>query len=111
MRYVVFLLAGCLLGQPKPAPPEVDAALRERAGKFFQAHVDGKFRQADAYVAEDAKDAFFEQDKPRYRKIEGMTIDYNDEFTKAVVNTKVEMERKAARMGGMLVQPTITYYS
>jgi hypothetical protein len=68
-------LFGMLLAQGQvdlfqKAPPEVDEALRARVTKFYQAHVDGKYRLADEVVAEDSKDAFFEARKPRYRKFE-----------------------------------------
>lgn len=45
----------------RPAEP----ALRARISGFYQAHVDGKFRQADLFVAPESKDAFFEADKQR----------------------------------------------
>ncbi|MCE5306667.1 MAG: hypothetical protein LLG20_03400 [Acidobacteriales bacterium] len=67
------------------APPEIDQALRERVTAFLQAHVDGKFRLADQYVAEDSKDAFFEAHKRRYRDFEIAKITYSNEYTKAVV--------------------------
>ncbi|MBM3775494.1 MAG: hypothetical protein FJW37_10065, partial [Acidobacteria bacterium] len=38
------------------APPEIDRALRERAARFYQAHVDGQFRKAEALIVEDSKD-------------------------------------------------------
>ena len=38
---------------------EMDEALRARIHKFYQAHVDAKYRIADQVVAEDSKDLFF----------------------------------------------------
>jgi hypothetical protein len=67
------------------APPHVDEALRARIRKFYQAHVDGKFRLADEVVAEDSKDAFFAAEKPRYRDFEIVKIAYSDNFTEAAV--------------------------
>ena len=40
-------------------PPEVDQALRARISEFYQDHVDGKFRQAEALVAAETKDSFY----------------------------------------------------
>ncbi len=78
------LLAGQEAGDLfRKAPPEVDAALRGRINKFFQAHVDGKFRQAEALVAEDTKDFFYNSNKPRYLSFEIKSIDYSDNFTRA----------------------------
>ena len=74
------------------APPVVDAALRARVAKFYQAHVDGKFRVADQVVAEDSKDAFFAADKNRYRGFEITKISYTDEYTKARVVTTCDSD-------------------
>ncbi|MBK9166837.1 MAG: hypothetical protein IPM24_05160 [Bryobacterales bacterium] len=75
----------------RQAPPAVDAALRERIAGFYQAHVDGKFRDADQYVAEDTKDFFFERSKPRYLSFEIQRIDYtNEQFTAATATMLVE---------------------
>ena len=74
------------------APPAVDEALRARVAKFYQAHVDGKFRAADQMVAEDSKDAFFAADKTRYRGFEIAKIAYSDQFTRARVVTACDSE-------------------
>ncbi len=74
------------------APPHLDSALRERVKKFYQAHVDGKFRLADQYVAEDSKDAFFEAEKIRYKSFELIRIAYSEKFTRAAVTVTCETE-------------------
>lgn len=74
------------------APPAVDEALRERAAKFYQAHVDGKFRVADRFVAEDSKDAFYEAEKRRCRSFKIASIAYQDEFTKASLVIECDTE-------------------
>jgi hypothetical protein len=71
------------------APPDVDEALRERVGLFYQAHVDAKFRLADTVVHEDSKDAFFVAEKTQYKGFEIVRINYSDNFTKARVVTVV----------------------
>jgi hypothetical protein len=71
---------------PHPAvPPEVDQALRERVAQFYRAMIDGKYRAADKFVAEDSKDAFIAMNKPRLKAFEITRIDYSDDFTKAHV--------------------------
>ena len=72
------------------APPEIDNALRERVTGFYQLHVDGKFRQADEFIAEDSKDIYFESKKVRYRSFEIGRITYKDEFKHAVVALMVD---------------------
>jgi len=64
-------------------PADVDGALRARITEFYQDHVDGKFRQADALVAEDTKDFYFESNKPKYLSFEIQRIDYSEGFTRA----------------------------
>ena len=67
---LVLLLGGIALAQEagnifEKAPPEVDEALRARITRFYQAFIDGKFRLADALVADDSKDVFFAAEKRR----------------------------------------------
>jgi hypothetical protein len=88
-RACLFLcLASCLSAQDpadlfQKAPPAVDEALRARITKFFQLHVDAKFRQAESMVAEDSKDFFYSANKPKYLGFEIKNIIYNEDFTKA----------------------------
>src|SRR5271155_4266324 len=69
------------------APPAMEEALRSRAQAFYQAHVDGKFRKADEYVAEDSKDAFFAAEKMRYKSCEVSSLKFEADFSKATVLT------------------------
>lgn len=64
-------------------PAEVDQALRARITEFFQYHVTGEFRKAEAIVAEDTKDYFYDHNKPRYLSFEIQEIQYSDNFTRA----------------------------
>jgi hypothetical protein len=93
----VLALACAAFGQApsdlfEKAPPPVDEALRARVTKFYQAHVDGKFRVADQVVAEDSKDAFFGADKTRYKACAIAKIAYSDQFTRARVITSCDSE-------------------
>jgi hypothetical protein len=90
------------------APPEVDEALRSRVSKFFQAHVDGKFRLAEEVIAEDSKDFFYNMEKTRYLSFDIVRINYSDDFTKATVVTGNEMEWRSPRIGVMRVKPPLT---
>ncbi len=86
------------------APPAVDEALRGRVHKFYQAHVDGKFRLADQFVAEDSKDAFYEAEKRRCRSFKIAAIKYQDEFTKASVIIECDTEVLIPPKGLMAVR-------
>jgi hypothetical protein len=103
----VFLLACSLFAQTPTnvfdkAPPEVDQALRDRISKFFQAHVDGKTRQAEQYVAEDTKDFFFDANKPHYFEFHIDKITYSDNFTKAKA---IVICKQRIMMPGSLSEP------
>jgi phage-related baseplate assembly protein len=119
----IFLAAASLalcLGQDKPAaapqaapeaapPPEVDKALRERVSLFFQDMVDGKYRQAEQYVAEDTKDTYYNMQKPTYLGFEIAKVTYSDDFTKAHVVAQCQREVVNPAMGRVVMKvPQIT---
>jgi hypothetical protein len=69
------------------APPDVEQALKSRVAKFYQYFVEGKFRLADALVAEESKDVFFAAEKRKYKDFSVGSPKYSDNFTKATVVT------------------------
>lgn len=91
------LMVSGLCAQEQPnlfqsAPPEVDQALRQRVGEFYKLLEEGRFRQTDAYLAEDAKDIYYEQEKKRIRGHEIIRVNWSDNFQKAVVVTVIQTE-------------------
>src|SRR5260370_24131088 len=104
LRTAFFLIPTLLMAQPpaadapKPASPptEVDQALRARAKEFLQFNVEGNYRKAYDMVAEDSKDFYFGMPKPKYLGFELTSIDYTDNFTKAMVKGLV---RRTATFG------------
>lgn len=82
------------------APPDVDEALRARITTFYQAHINGKFRDAFQVVAEEAQDDFIAATKDNYKACEITKINYSDNFTKASVVTacKGEFRWRTERM-------------
>lgn len=98
MRTFVLLavLAGAALAQEKAAdlfnkpPADVDRALRARIAEFFEDHVKGEFRKAEALVAEDTKEFFYDTNKPHYLSFELVSIKYSDDFRKAEALVKCE---------------------
>jgi hypothetical protein len=67
------------------APPEIDQALRDRVKGFYQLHIEGKWRQAEKFVAEESQDIFYQMQKSRYDSCETLKITYRENFTQAVV--------------------------
>jgi hypothetical protein len=92
------------------APPDVDQALRARVSKFFQAHVDGKFRLAEQVIHEDSQDSFYNAEKQRYLSFEIVKIQYTENFTRATVVTQVELDWYNPRIGKMRVKPPVKGY-
>ena len=97
----VLLSVVCLAQEPaelfEKAPPDVDAALRARITKFYEAYVAGKFREAYEMVAEDSKEVFFEAEKSRIQQFTIVSIKYSDNFTKA--SAVVACDRDFGAMG------------
>lgn len=96
VRFSIFVCFAAALAAQDPGdlfhkpPAEVDQALRARVSEFFELHVKGDFRHAEALVAEDTKDYFYNNNKPRYLSFEISSIKYNDDFTRAQVTTMCE---------------------
>lgn len=104
---VFFLFAVGLYGQSgadlfHKAPPAVDAALRARISKFYQLHIEGKYRQAEAMVADDTRDYFYNSGKPKYTGFTINRIDYSDDFTTAKA---VVIVQRIVMMPGLTNEP------
>jgi hypothetical protein len=78
---------------PSPAAAEAEAALRARVGQFYQLQVDKKFRQAEALVADDTKDDYYNGGRPNIKSFEIKDIELLDNNTRArvVVKRKITM--------------------
>jgi hypothetical protein len=77
--------------QTSPAAAEAEKALRERVQQFYQLQQDKKYRQAEAFVADDTKDDYYAAKKPN---IQGFTIDrieLLDGNTRAKVTIKAKV--------------------
>lgn len=61
-----------------PANVEAEKALRGRAEQFYQLEVDGKFRAAEALVADDTKDYYFNNGKPNMLSYKLGNIEFQD---------------------------------
>ena len=89
-KILLALLCAPLLAQN--APSDVDAALRARVDRFFQAHVSGKFRDAIPVVADESADWFIGSGKESYKSCETTKVEYSENFTKALVTETCQGE-------------------
>jgi hypothetical protein len=71
-------------------PADVDQALRARITEFYDLHVKGEFRKAEAWVAEDAKDIYYNSNKTKFLSFEIGHIEYSAEFTRATATVLCE---------------------
>lgn len=88
----VLLIPASVFAQATPAntPPDSEQALRANVNAFFQDFVDGKFRPALQYVAEDTQDLYFSSQKQQIKKFKVGSIEYLDSnHSKAVVKVDV----------------------
>jgi hypothetical protein len=93
------------------APADVDQALRARITEFFHYHVTGEHRKAEALVAEDTKDYFYDGNKPRYISFEIGKIDYSDGYTKAKALVTVKMAVMLPGFNGKVMDiPSPSYW-
>jgi hypothetical protein len=89
-RFAAFaLFTAIAFGQSNPfeqkPPAEVDAALKARVKEFFDFQVNGTPRKAEVLVAEDSKDLYYNDPKPKFFSCVFSRVDYTDRFTKAKV--------------------------
>jgi len=77
--------------QPFPEAAAAEAALRARAEQFFQLQVDKKYRQAEALVAEDSKDAYYDDKKFSIKSFTIEKVELLDGNAKARVTIKAKV--------------------
>lgn len=93
------------------APSDVDTALRARITEFFHFHVTGEYRKAEELVAEDTKDYFYANNKPRYLSFEIGKIEYSDGYTKAKALVTVKMAVMFPGFNGKVMEiPSPSYW-
>ncbi len=93
------------------APKEIDDALRARINQFYEFHVKAKFREAEALVADDTKDFFYDRNKPQYEGFEIMRIEYSDGYTRAKATVGVEQRIMMPGFEGKIMKiPAPSYW-
>jgi hypothetical protein len=85
--------------QPAPAAAEAEAALRARAEQFFQLQADKKFRPAEAMVADDTKDLYYNGRKFNINSFSIEKIELLEDNTRAKVTIKTKVTRAVPVMG------------
>jgi hypothetical protein len=87
----------------RKAPPDVEEALRARVSQFYAYFQEGKFRQAEALVAEQSRDMFYSAPKVRIQGFKVETIDFTADFQSAKVQVTCQMSQIGFGGGAMAV--------
>jgi hypothetical protein len=74
--------------QASPGAVEAEKALRARVEKFYQLQIDKKYRQAEAFVAEDTKDAYVAMGKGDLLAVGIQQVELLADNTRAKVTVK-----------------------
>lgn len=85
---IPIVTAATLCAQVAPEPSAAEKALRERVTQFYQLQVEKKFRQAEAYIAADTRDLFYNASKPEIGSFTIVKIAMHDNDTRAEVTVK-----------------------
>jgi hypothetical protein len=79
------LMAWAQVPASEPPPAAVDQALRARVTEFLQDFVDGQFRKALKFVAEESQDLYFASSKAELKDFKIDDIKYDADFQRATV--------------------------
>jgi hypothetical protein len=85
--------------QPSPVAAEAEAALRARVEQYYKLQVDKKFRQAEAMVAEDSKDEYYNRAKQDIKGFSIQQVEFLDNNTRARVTTKGRVVLREPHIG------------
>lgn len=91
-------------------PQDVDDALRARITRFYDFHVQRKFRLAEQLIADDAKDDYYELSKPDLLGFRIGNIEYSENFTKAKVTIVGNMKVLLPMIGGKVMDMPFASY-
>ena len=78
--------------QVSPASEEAKKALTERVQQFYQLQMEKKYRQAEAFVAEDTKDLYYGSGKGDLLGFSIVKIELSEGDTKAKVSVKAKSQ-------------------
>jgi len=92
------------------APSGPEAAVRKRAMDFYSLQMDGKFRQAEAFICEEGKDRFYNSQKRKWLSVKILDLKLEDQDKKALVTMALETTQNTAAGPFQLTMPAQTYW-
>lgn len=98
--FTTLLMGGVLAVHAQQAPASTgadagggEAAVRQRVEKFYGLQVEGKFRQSEAFVCEDSKDAFYTARKRQWLSVEIVSAQYDASRNLYMMTTTLGMNQ------------------
>ena len=90
---IVGVLAVSAMGQTPPgsAHPKAEEALRARVGQFYTLFQQGRFRQAEDFVAEDSKETYYMTNKGRHMGFDIKSVSFGPDAKEATVLVALQM--------------------
>ncbi len=82
-----------------PAHAKAEKALRARAEEFYKLELNKEFRQAEALVAAESKDYFYNSGKPNFKDVKVGNIEFTDNGKKAIVHITATVDLMAPGIG------------
>jgi hypothetical protein len=96
--------------QTPPAAEEAKQALISRVNQYYQLMQDKKYRQAEAFVAEESKDDYYDGKKPDIKGFEVTRVEMEDQTT-ATVTVKMKLVVLMMGVGAQIFDmPTPTHW-
>ena len=80
---------------------DAEKALRNRAEQFYQLELNGEFRKAEAFVAEDTKDLYYKNSKPEISKFHIDKVQIDPDAAHAVVTVSISTTMHNPAFGSM----------
>lgn len=98
--------SGAVFNRP---PAGVEESLRARVTEFYGLQMEGKFRQSEAMVCADSKDAFYDSEKRRWKSAEILKLSFEKDFKSAnvVVTLGSEIKTRLGVMPGSFPMATV----
>jgi len=97
--------------QTPPAAEEAKQALISRVNQYYQLMQDKKYRQAEAFVADESKDDYYNGKKPDIKAFEITRVAMGDQDKTAVVTVKTKFVVLMMGVGAQIFDmPTPTYW-
>jgi len=93
---------------PPKAPPEVEQALRSRVTEYYTLYQQGKYRQSEAYISPEGRDAYYAIRKNTIYGFEIKDIQFAPDFQSGKVSVVCQTNVAIQTQGGRMALPVFS---